>query len=102
MVCKNNAAEIRRKVNMTDHAPYIDDSNKELQDKASEVLASIGLTVNEAFHLFLLTIAKDKEIIYDFLTPNAETVEAMQELQNGGGATFNTLNELLEDLERDE
>lgn len=31
--------------------------------------------------------------------PNAETLAAMQELENGGGECFNTLEELWESLE---
>lgn len=32
-------------------------------------------------------------------TPNAETLEAMQELENGGGECFDTLDELWKSLE---
>lgn len=31
--------------------------------------------------------------------PNSETMEAMQELENGGGECFNTLDELWKSLE---
>ena len=32
-------------------------------------------------------------------TPNAETLEAMQELENGGGECFDTLDDLWKSLE---
>lgn len=32
-------------------------------------------------------------------TPNAETIAAMQELENGGGECFDTLDELWDSLE---
>ena len=35
------------------------------------------------------------------LIPNEETLKAIQELENGEGKTFNTIEELFEDLNKD-
>jgi DNA-damage-inducible protein J len=75
--------------------------NKDILEQAVKVLANVGLTINEAVRLFLIKVIEDKDFIYDFFTPNAETLEAMQEIESGGGAKFSSLKELLSDLESD-
>ena len=52
----------------------IDDRVKE---EAAAVLATIGLTVSDAFRLMMMRIAKDKALPFEPLVPNAETIEAM-------------------------
>ncbi|MDR2199312.1 MAG: type II toxin-antitoxin system RelB/DinJ family antitoxin [Deltaproteobacteria bacterium] len=86
---------------MTHQKSYIQDVNKEIQDRASEILARIGLTIPEACRLFLTKITQDKDIIYDFLIPNAETLEAMQESQSGGGKQFKTFEDLRNYFEKE-
>jgi antitoxin component of RelBE/YafQ-DinJ toxin-antitoxin module len=87
---------------MNDNDLYLNDISKEIQDRASEVLAGFGLTINDACRLFLIGIAQDKVNIFDFLTPNPKTLDALHELKNGGGTKFNNFAEFLEDLEGEE
>ncbi len=58
----------------------IDEKTKK---KATTVLKSMGLTPSIAFRLMMTRIATDKALPFD-LQPNAETVEAMKELNRGG------------------
>ena len=58
----------------------IDEKTKE---EAATVLASIGLTVSDAFRLMMVRIVKDKALPFEPLIPNAETVEAMREARRG-------------------
>jgi DNA-damage-inducible protein J len=46
---------------------------------ASAVLASIGLTVSDAFRLLMVRVAKEKALPFEPLNPNVATVRAMKE-----------------------
>ncbi len=48
------------------------------------MLASIGLTVSDAFRLMMVRIAKEKALPFEPLIPNAETIAAMKEARRGG------------------
>ena len=55
-----------------------------VKEEAAAVLATIGLTVSDAFRLMMVRIANDKAMPFEPLTPNAETIEAMKEARRGG------------------
>ena len=77
----------------------IDEQTKE---EASAVLASIGLTVSDAFRLMMVRIASEKALPFDPLVPNAETVAAMKEARAGKLAKFATIEDLMADLNADD
>jgi DNA-damage-inducible protein J len=52
--------------------------------EAAAVLASIGLSVSDAFRLMMVRIAREKALPFQPLVPNAETIAAMQEARRGG------------------
>ena len=54
-----------------------------VKEEAAAVLASIGLTVSDAFRLMMMRIAKDKALPFEPLVPNAETIEAMRAARRG-------------------
>jgi len=54
-----------------------------VKEEAAAVLASIGLTVSDAFRLMMIRIAKDKALPFEPLVPNAETIEAMKAARRG-------------------
>jgi DNA-damage-inducible protein J len=62
------------------------------------VLASIGLTVSDAFRLMMMRIAKDKALPFEPLVPNAETVEAMKAARRGELVTVGSPADLLKSL----
>ncbi len=66
--------------------------------EASAVLATIGLTVSDAFRLLLLRVAQDKALPFEPLIPNAETIAAMEDARAGRMKSFNTIEELMADL----
>jgi DNA-damage-inducible protein J len=49
--------------------------DKRVKEEAADVLATIGLTVSDAFRLMMVRIAADKALPFEPLTPNAETIE---------------------------
>jgi DNA-damage-inducible protein J len=73
----------------------IDDRVKE---EATAVLATIGLTVSDAFRLMMMRIAKDKALPFEPLVPNAETIEAMMAARRGDLVTVGSPGDLLKSL----
>lgn len=70
-----------------------------VKKEAAEVLATIGLTVSDAFRLMMMKIAADKALPFDPLIPNAETIEAMRAARRGElSGPFSSVDELLADL----
>ena len=66
--------------------------------EAAAVLATIGLTVSDAFRLLLLRVAQDKALPFEPLIPNAETIAAMEDARAGRMKSFSSVEELMADL----
>lgn len=69
-----------------------------VKDEATAVLASMGLTVSDAVRLMLTRVATERALPFDPLIPNAETVEAMLEARRGNLQSFDTVEDLMADL----
>ncbi len=72
--------------------------DEHVKEEAAAVLATIGLTVSDAFRLMMVRIARDKAMPFEPLVPNAETIEAMREARRGEGKKFDTIDALFADL----
>ena len=72
--------------------------DKDLKKEAAVVLASIGLTVSDAFRLMLVRVVAEKALPFDPLVPNAETIAAMRDARIGNVRSFETIDALIEDL----
>jgi DNA-damage-inducible protein J len=72
------------------------------KDEAAAVLATIGLTVSDAFRLMMIRIAQEKAMPFEPLIPNAETIEAMMEARAGKLISVGTLEDLMADLNADD
>ena len=70
----------------------------DLKAQAKAVLGEMGLTVSEAVEMLLRRVARDKKLPFEARRPNAETLEAIAELDRGGGKRFDTVEELMADL----
>lgn len=66
--------------------------------EAAAVLASMGLSLSDAFRLLLKRVAAEKALPFEPLVPNAETVAAMREARAAGLPRFKTPADLLKDL----
>ena len=66
--------------------------------RATEALHDMGLTVSDAIRLMLLRVADEKRLPFAVQVPNAVTLKAMKELDEGKGKRFATAEELFEDL----
>ena len=74
-----------------------------IKKEAAAVLAEMGLTVSDAIRLMLIRTARDKQIPFNPLSPNVETVAAMEDAIAGRNRKrFDTVGELMTDLFEDE
>ena len=76
--------------------------DEDIKDEAAAVLATIGLTVSDAFRLMMIRIAKDKALPFEPLVPNAETIEAMRAARRGEVTKTCSINALFERLNADD
>ena len=72
--------------------------DKGLKEEATIVLASIGLTVSDAFRMMLMRVVAEKALPFDPLVPNDETIAAMRDARLGNVRSFETVEALMEDL----
>ena len=76
----------------------IDEATK---SEAAAVLASMGLSLSDAFRLLLKRVAAEKALPFEPLVPNAETVEAMKAARRGDVVTTGKPSSLLASLNAD-
>ncbi len=76
--------------------------DEHIKEEATVVLASMGLTVSDAFRLMLTRVAKEKALPFEPLIPNAETIAAMKEARRGKLKSFDSVDALLEDLNEED
>ena len=76
----------------------IDETTK---TEAAAVLATMGLSLSDAFRLLLRRVAAEKALPFEPLVPNAETVEAMKAARRGGLATVKARRDLIASLNAD-
>jgi DNA-damage-inducible protein J len=69
-----------------------------IKDEATVVLASMGLTVSDAFRLMLTRVAREKALPFEPLIPNETTIAAMREARAGNLPRVDTVDELLVEL----
>jgi DNA-damage-inducible protein J len=76
--------------------------DKQVKAEAAEVLESMGLSLSDAIRLLLMRVAKDKALPFALKVPNAETREAIAELEAGRGERFESVGALMADLNADD
>ncbi|MDM9997334.1 damage-inducible protein [Bartonella henselae] len=55
----------------------------EVQEVASSVIKSTGLTVSDAVRMFMTRIARDRALPLDLFQPNLETLQAIEDAEMG-------------------
>jgi DNA-damage-inducible protein J len=68
------------------------------KDEAAKVLDAMGLTVSDAIRVMLMRVAAEKALPFELRVPNTETRKAMAELERGKAARFDTIDDLMADL----
>ena len=72
--------------------------NVKTKKQAYAIFEQVGLKPAQAFNLFLQQVALQRGLPFDVKIPNEETLEAMQELENGGGYRAKNSEELYKKL----
>ena len=79
--------------------------NGHIKEEAAAVLATMGLTVSDAFRLMMIKIVQEKALPFNPLIPNAETIKAMKEARRAKlkvaksiPALFEALNSASDDV----
>jgi DNA-damage-inducible protein J len=72
-----------------------------MKAQAYEVFNMIGIKPTQAFNLFLRQVALQKGLPFDVKIPNAETIEAMEEVRNGGGTRFKNASEMFAEWDKE-
>jgi DNA-damage-inducible protein J len=76
--------------------------DERVKKEAEAVLASIGLTVSDAFRLMRGRIATERALPFQPLIPNDETIEAMKAARRGELTTAQNPENLLNRLNEDD
>ena len=70
----------------------------QVNEKAAKVLADMGLSVSDAIRLLLVRVAAEKALPFEIKVPNAETRAAIAELEQGTSQSFDSVAEVMADL----
>lgn len=69
-----------------------------LKQSAEDILKQLGLTSSQAINAFYAQIVLVKGLPFDVRLPNYETLTAMQELDEGLGQRYESIDDLLNDV----
>lgn len=72
--------------------------DKRTKARAAKALAAMGLSVSDAVRVLLTRVAAEKSLPFEVKAPNAETVAAMKDARAGGLRSFDSVSELMADL----
>ncbi len=73
-----------------------------VKDEVERFLEHEGMTLSDAFRIFLERTAQEQAIPTEVFRPNAETIEAMEEARRGEMPSFNSVEELMAHLNADD
>jgi DNA-damage-inducible protein J len=76
--------------------------DERIKKEAEVVLATIGLTVSDAFRLLMVRVATEKKMPFEPLVPNKETIEAIEAARRGELTTVGSAENLLDRLNADD
>ncbi len=58
------------------------------KERAAAALEAMGLLISDAICLLMLRVADEKRLPFEVRAPNAESIRAMRELDQGKGKRF--------------
>jgi DNA-damage-inducible protein J len=76
--------------------------DERIKKEAEAVLATIGLTVSDAFRLLMVRVAAEKALPFEPLVPNKKTVEAIKAARRGELTSVDNPDDLLTRLNADD
>lgn len=72
-----------------------------LKKQASDVLSACGMSISEAFRLFLLQVVASKGLPFEVRQPNADTLAALEEARAMQAKRFASPQELFDALQEE-
>jgi DNA-damage-inducible protein J len=75
---------------------------KRIKTQAAKTLSAMGLSVSDAVRVLLTRVAVEKALPFEVKVPNAATAAAMQEARKGGLPSFNSVSDLMADLDKED
>ncbi len=76
--------------------------DEELDEEASKIFSRLGMTVDQAVSILLTQVVRHHEFPLELHVPNAETIEAMREVERGEGRQYSSVAEMFADIENEE
>lgn len=76
--------------------------DERIKSEASAVLASMGLTVSDAFRMMMVRIAREKALPFEPFIPNAKTIAAIEAARRGELTEVGDIAALFRDLHADD
>ena len=73
-------------------------TDKRLKKSVGETLNKLGLNHSTAINIFYHAIEENHGLPFPIKLPNKETQEAMNELENGGGETYNSADDFFKEI----
>jgi DNA-damage-inducible protein J len=95
---------MRRRNVMASNAVVRARIDERVKEKATAVLATMGLTVSDVVRMTLTRVANDSALPFELKVPNAETRAAMEEareIMKSGTARFNDAEEMFKALDEE-
>ena len=75
----------------------------EIKEQVDNILTEIGISTTDAVNMFFRQVIRYQGIPLDLRIPNAETIAAIEEVEEmirtGSGKAYNSVEELFESLE---
>lgn len=72
--------------------------DRRVKARAAKTLSAMGLSVSDAVRVLLTRIAAEKTLPFEVKVPNPVTTAAMREARRGGLDSFDSVSELMADL----
>lgn len=72
--------------------------DEHIKEEAATVLATMGLTVSDAFRIMLTRIAREQALPFEPLVPTETTLAAMREARAGNLKSFDSIEALMANL----
>lgn len=76
--------------------------NGEVKREATAILAAIGLTPSDAYRMLLARIVEERALPFEPLIPNEETIAAMRESKDAKLPRFDSVENLMAELNADD
>jgi DNA-damage-inducible protein J len=72
--------------------------DKRVKQRAAKALSAMGLSVSDAVRVMLTRVAAEQSLPFEVRVPNATTAAAMREAREGKLSSFDSVAELMADL----